>query len=208
MLFPEVNARVGALWMFFTLLCKSTSNEFVWSHQPATSPLHAANLEHRRADLFASLAAVVATSKLEGRGIVDLDYQALATSLNFSALLVLIFFDSFHYARISSSRNPLLSRNAVEVVHLFTILCSIACSNFSLITAVNASQKISKLAGEINSRKTFVRYISHEVRSPLSTSSLGLDCLLQLLQEESADRQELLDLATDCKSATQSAIQT
>ncbi len=30
----------------------------------------------------------------------------------------------------------------------------------------------------METRKTFIRYISHEIRSPLSTTSLGLDYLL------------------------------
>lgn len=51
-------------------------------------------------------------------------------------------------------------------------------------------------------------YSIHVCRSPLSTISLGLDCLAQLIQEESVDRRELAELTTDCKSAATSAIQT
>jgi signal transduction histidine kinase len=64
-------------------------------------------------------------------------------------------------------------------------------------------------------KQTFVRYISHEVRSPLSTTSLGLDFLIDILQAAHAagaggelNREELLELAQDCKTTCDTAIQT
>lgn len=58
-------------------------------------------------------------------------------------------------------------------------------------------------------KKTFVRYISHEIRSPLSNTSLGLDCLLDVLKSERRlNRAELVDISRDCKMTCTSALQT
>lgn len=62
---------------------------------------------------------------------------------------------------------------------------------------------------EMAYKKTFVRYISHEVRSPLSTTSLGLDCMREILGgQQPLDRSELMELATDCMTTCTVAIQT
>lgn len=58
-------------------------------------------------------------------------------------------------------------------------------------------------------KKTFVRYISHEIRSPLSNTSLGLDCLLDALKSDRRlNRAELVDISRDCKMTCNSALQT
>jgi len=56
----------------------------------------------------------------------------------------------------------------------------------------------------------FVNLILLYVRSPLSTTSLGIDCLIDLLKTvpDTSLRQELLDLAHDCRITCSSAINT
>lgn len=70
--------------------------------------------------------------------------------------------------------------------------------------------------------KSFVRYVSHEVRSPLSTATLGLDCLRDMLLqmsmksqtpklyvlEDNNDFHESFDLIEDCKISCLAAVQT
>lgn len=52
-------------------------------------------------------------------------------------------------------------------------------------------------------------YISHEVRSPLSTASLGLDCLLELIERRRRMRRsELRDLVVDTRAACATALRT
>eukprot|EP01031_Cornospumella_fuschlensis_P030064 gene30064-36308_t len=53
--------------------------------------------------------------------------------------------------------------NLTLYAHLIAIVCVHSCSNFTLITAADAIQRISTITDEMNNRKTFVRYISHEV---------------------------------------------
>eukprot|EP01031_Cornospumella_fuschlensis_P024241 gene24241-29312_t len=79
-----------------------------------------------------------------------------------------------------------------------------------------AAEESIHLMREMQHKKTFVRYISHELRSPLSTTSLGLDCLLEVLGRIQVPQElahtmpiaELLELTQDCKSTTTSAIHT
>ena len=57
-----------------------------------------------------------------------------------------------------------------------------------ILTAVLPGRVVRRgliaLKREMEYKKTFVRYISHEVRSPLSTISLGIDCLLETTKEQ------------------------
>lgn len=74
------------------------------------------------------------------------------------------------------------------------------------LAAVEESNLIMK---EMAYKKTFVRYISHEVRSPLSTTSLTLDCIMDLLaRPDDINREELMELASDGKTTCTTAIQT
>jgi signal transduction histidine kinase len=62
-------------------------------------------------------------------------------------------------------------------------------------------------------KKTFVRYISHEVRSPLSTTSLGLDCMFNLFTATNGNvsalnYSELVELVRDCRITCSAALHT
>lgn len=74
---------------------------------------------------------------------------------------------------------------------------------------LQAAEQTIAIQREMNHKKIFVRYISHEVRSPLSTTTIGIDCLIELLQGPKRwSRAELLDLAKDCKVTCMTAVQT
>ncbi len=59
----------------------------------------------------------------------------------------------------------------------------------------------------MDSKKTFIRYISHEIRSPLSTTSLGLDYLIDRFSEGKAmSQEEIFDVIKDAKVCSDVAI--
>ncbi len=52
----------------------------------------------------------------------------------------------------------------------------------------------------MESKKTFIRYISHEIRSPLSTTSLGLDYLIdQFAARKTMSQETIYDVIKDAK---------
>lgn len=58
-------------------------------------------------------------------------------------------------------------------------------------------------------KETFVRYISHEIRSPLATTTLGLDYLINHLSAgKSMDTGSILDVVRDARYATDTATTT
>jgi signal transduction histidine kinase len=60
----------------------------------------------------------------------------------------------------------------------------------------------------LESKKSFVRYISHEVRTPLNTVSLGLDLLIEELEADySARSRDYIDSATELKQAAGIAVE-
>eukprot|EP00981_Chlorochromonas_danica_P001759 scaffold381_cov168-Ochromonas_danica.AAC.12 len=75
--------------------------------------------------------------------------------------------------------------------------------------SLTTTEENNNMLREMAYKKTFVRYISHEVRSPLSTTSLALDYLLELLSgPEELLRSELVEIVNDCRSTCTTAIQT
>jgi signal transduction histidine kinase len=62
---------------------------------------------------------------------------------------------------------------------------------------------------EIETKKTFIRYISHEIRSPLSTTSLGLDYLLdQFASNPEISTKEVHEVVRDAKITCEIATST
>ncbi len=65
------------------------------------------------------------------------------------------------------------------------------------------------LQSEMEFKKTFIRYISHEIRSPLSTTTLGLDYLIaQLESGQLVDAAAILDVVRDSRAAADMATST
>ncbi len=60
----------------------------------------------------------------------------------------------------------------------------------------------------MDTKKTFVRYISHEIRSPLSTASLGLDFLATQMSDNRLTYEQVLEVVRDAKIATDIATST
>ena len=62
---------------------------------------------------------------------------------------------------------------------------------------------------EMDNKKTFIRYISHEIRSPLSTTSLGLDYLIdQIGLQKMTTFEEVLEVVKDAKVTCELATST
>jgi signal transduction histidine kinase len=57
----------------------------------------------------------------------------------------------------------------------------------------------------MDTKKTFIRYISHEIRSPLSTASLGLDYLVAQMSDNRLSYEQVLEVVRDAKTATEIA---
>jgi signal transduction histidine kinase len=57
----------------------------------------------------------------------------------------------------------------------------------------------------MDTKKTFIRYISHEIRSPLSTASLGLDYLVAQMSDNRLSYDQVLEVVRDAKTATEIA---
>ncbi len=61
----------------------------------------------------------------------------------------------------------------------------------------------------METKKTFIRYISHEIRSPLSTTSLGLDYLIeQLGAKKMQSLDAILEVVKDAKVTCELATST
>jgi signal transduction histidine kinase len=60
----------------------------------------------------------------------------------------------------------------------------------------------------METKKTFIRYISHEIRSPLSTASLGLDYLVAQMADNRLSYEQVLEVVRDAKTATEIATST
>eukprot|EP01039_Chlorochromonas_danica_P009415 gene9415-10401_t len=91
----------------------------------------------------------------------------------------------------------------------FSSLLVILCTSISH-AGLRLADSCMTLIKEMNYKSSFVRYISHEVRSPLTTSKLALDCLVDLLQSSRGPScpEEALELAMDCRTTCLSAIHT
>ena len=51
-----------------------------------------------------------------------------------------------------------------------------------VLLSINCSDVVCSQQNEMQNKKTFIRYISHEIRSPLATTSLGLDYLIEQIR--------------------------
>lgn len=95
------------------------------------------------------------------------------------------------------------------ITHVIAVIVTAVLPGRIMRRGLQAAEQTIAIQREMNYKKTFVRYISHEVRSPLSTTTIGIDCMIELLQgPKRLSRVELLDLAKDCKVTSMTAIQT
>jgi len=78
---------------------------------------------------------------------------------------------------IYSTSNPLLAQVGVMLIMLVTSLL------FMLYDSFVSKERIESLA-LIEAKRRFVRFISHEVRTPLNTVCIGLRMVVEQLQEE------------------------
>eukprot|EP01038_Epipyxis_sp_PR26KG_P008029 gene8029-10878_t len=85
---------------------------------------------------------------------------------------------------------------------------------FMIMVAVLPGRVIRRslllLKREMALKKCFVRYISHEIRSPLSTATLGLDYIIENVtkNQSNMDMEELIDLLADIKQSCDIATET
>eukprot|EP01038_Epipyxis_sp_PR26KG_P011756 gene11756-15730_t len=85
---------------------------------------------------------------------------------------------------------------------------------FMIMVAVLPGRVIRRslllLKREMALKKCFVRYISHEIRSPLSTATLGLDYIIENVtkNQSTMNMEELIDLLADIKQSCDIATET
>ena len=60
----------------------------------------------------------------------------------------------------------------------------------------------------MHTKDTFIRYVSHEIRSPLSTTSLGLHYLLEKLTNKSIKMEEVVDVLQESTVTCELALST
>ena len=53
----------------------------------------------------------------------------------------------------------------------------------------------------LEKKQTFIRYISHEIRSPLNVANLGLNIIKESLQQEIIDRNDLTNLIIEIENS-------
>jgi len=110
------------------------------------------------------------------------------------------------YIRMPISIDIIATRICITI---FGVIATAIVPGRIMRRGLQAVQQTAAIEREMNYKKTFVRYISHEIRSPLSNTSMGLDCILDHIKSSRrVNLAELLDLARDCKLACTSAILT
>lgn len=92
-------------------------------------------------------------------------------------------------------------------VVLIQIVCVIP---MTVIPGRLANAKANTTMQLLSQKQSYVRFVSHEIRSPLSIVSAGLEFAIGMLsglgELSEASRIELLDLATDVAEATDTAV--
>ena len=65
-----------------------------------------------------------------------------------------------------------------------------------------------QIGRELETKRTFIRFISHEVRTPMNIALLGIDFLENLIHEICSDSavKDILFTLTDVKTACKSAV--
>lgn len=134
------------------------------------------------------------------------DRRYLSTILLLGMLVFITLEIVYAFDLLRSAHLPIEQR---ILSHMALVLITAVCPGRITRRGLAAVEESNTIMKEMAFKKTFVRYISHEVRSPLSTTSLGLDCLLGMLANPQAlNRAELIDLTNDCKATCTTAIQT
>eukprot|EP01034_Spumella_vulgaris_P027841 gene27841-34622_t len=87
-------------------------------------------------------------------------------------------------------------------VHMF--LASVA----AILPARAIRSMLVAMKHEMETKKTFIRYISHEIRSPLSTACLGLDYLIDQMTSHKLSYDSALEVVRDTKIAAEIATST
>mmetsp|Transcript_24831 Transcript_24831/g.41380 ORF Transcript_24831/g.41380 Transcript_24831/m.41380 type:complete len:896 (-) Transcript_24831:188-2875(-) len=103
------------------------------------------------------------------------------------------------------------SSHTIEALRFELILFSVSAMIASILPC--NLMYIGRITGkaEIDAKETFLRYISHEIRSPLSTTTLGLDYLVQkLCKEDRGDisLDEIEEVVRDAKLSAEIATST
>lgn len=109
----------------------------------------------------------------------------------------------------ASAFDDALNRRQFSVLLIGNIVISFSLACFVPMLIRKASKSsLSALQKRIEFKDTFVRYISHEIRSPLSTATLGLDYLVGQMEEHKISMEEILEIVRDTKTATEIATST
>jgi len=108
----------------------------------------------------------------------------------------------------ATSGRTLLDENVLA--HILLVVVSM------ILVTQNVQRDLNNVENKMAEEKTFVRYISHEIRSPLSVAAQGLDYLLRDINECPANSQDhivlrksdMVDLVGDCKQSCGVAMET
>eukprot|EP01034_Spumella_vulgaris_P030700 gene30700-37954_t len=120
---------------------------------------------------------------------------------------------------VARAFHPDIYQNVLEhnVGHILLMTClavpvlvHIVIASFSaMLPGRMVLRMLMTMKKEMESKKTFVRYISHEIRSPLSSVSLGLDHLiLSLTSGKMHSIDDILEVVRDAKVAADIATST
>lgn len=79
-----------------------------------------------------------------------------------------------------------------------------------VVNVVILRQYIAVTEGEVSAKKTFIGYLSHEIRNPISTTILGIDILLSSMQGTTPEmsKSKIIDVLEDLRSSCEVATTT
>eukprot|EP01038_Epipyxis_sp_PR26KG_P006855 gene6855-9388_t len=127
--------------------------------------------------------------------------------LNYETSSLVLLFLAFNVVKLASTiENP--SQISFLRINLLLLLIFNLASIF--LPRMVPRIQLLNLQDEIEHKKTFVSYISHEIRSPLSTTNLGLDYLIEQLRSRKVEMcaEEVIDVLLDSKQACDLATKT
>eukprot|EP01034_Spumella_vulgaris_P030978 gene30978-38281_t len=126
-------------------------------------------------------------------------YSCVVLTTTVMFFLIIKLFVTIQFLRQHDITNILF-----ENIVLFALLVILS----TILPGRTIRRGLVALKKEIEYKKTFVRYISHEIRSPLSTTTLGLDYLIEQVGLGTLTPEELLDVLKDAKTSCEIATNT
>eukprot|EP01034_Spumella_vulgaris_P016975 gene16975-21647_t len=96
---------------------------------------------------------------------------------------VILIFILIGYFLVRIAVQSIFTHNSTDALVARTSMHIMLACLASILPARMIRGMLVTMKHEMETKKTFIRYISHEIRSPLSTASLGLDYLVAQMTE-------------------------